>query len=204
MAPDLDEPALRQALAGLIGRIPAAAGDDAARKATLLKVAGMANDLLKAHNLDGARSAIDRLRQVLDTASAPAPGGAKADPARWAAARAAWQDASDTVDAQMAALQKVLRDSGDEELEEIAEYGLNAVTDGHKVPLMTAIMEIGSGTPETLAKSGAKALAAVQAFKAHIESDERVAACDENPDVPVTIRATLGPALAGLEAALAA
>lgn len=202
--PGTDQTALRHALTGLIGRIPAAAGEDAARKATLLKVAGMANDLLKAHNADGARSAIDRLRQVLDAAGAAAPGGAKADPARWAAARSAWQDASDAVDAQMAALQKVLRASGDEELEEIAEFGLNAVTDGHKVPLMAALMEIGPGTAETLARSGAKALAAAQAFRKHIESDERVAACDENPDAPMSIRATLGPALAGLEAALAA
>ena len=55
-APTVDqaETALRHALAGLIARIPAAAGDDAARKATMLKVAGMANDQLKTHNAQAA------------------------------------------------------------------------------------------------------------------------------------------------------
>ena len=204
---DAAEVALRHALAGLIGRIPAAAGDDAARKTTMLKVAAMANDQLKAHNTAGAGTTIERLRQVIDAASPPAGAQAPAvDPAkvdRWKAARAAWETAMETVDGQIAALQQMLRGSGDEELEEIAEFGLNAVTAGHKVPLMAAMMEIGAGSAETLAKSGPKALAMVQAFRGHIESDERVAACDENPGVPVSIRATLGPALAGLEAALA-
>ena len=201
------EVALRHALAGLIGRIPAAAGEDAARKATMLKVAAMANDLLKAHNTAAAGTTIERLRQVIDAASPP--GGAQAPAVdlaavdRWKAARAVWETAMETVDGQIGALQQVLRGSGDEELEEIAEYGLNAVTAGHKVPLMAAMMEIGAGSPESLARSGPKALAMVQAFRAHIDGDERVAACDENPEVPVSIRATLGPALAGLEAALA-
>ncbi|HET6608309.1 MAG TPA: hypothetical protein VFG62_16655 [Rhodopila sp.] len=122
---------------------------------------------------------------------------------RWRAARAAWQDAIETVDGQISALQKVMRDSDDEALEEIAEYGLNALTRNHKVPLMAAMMEIGAGSAESLAKSGAKALAAARAFRTHIESDERVAACDENPGgVQVSIRNTLGPALAQIEAAL--
>ena len=56
---------------------------------------------------------------------------------------------------------------------------MNAVTNNHKVPLMAALMEVGPGTAESLAKSGPKALAAVQAFKKHIESDARVAACDQ-------------------------
>jgi hypothetical protein len=122
---------------------------------------------------------------------------------RWRVARAAWQDAIEAVDGQIAALQKVMRDSGDETLEEIAEYGLNGVTKGHKVPLMAAMMEVGAGTPDALVKAGPKALAAAQAFRKHIESDERVAACDDNPGgVAVTIRGTLGPALAQIEAAL--
>ena len=76
-----------------------------------------------------------------------------------ATARNAWQDAMDAVDSQIAALQQVLRGSGDEDLEEIAEYGLNAVTGNHKVPLMAALMDIGTGTPS------AEALARVHALK---------------------------------------
>ena len=51
---------------------------------------------------------------------------------------------------------------------------------------------------------GDKVYAVVQAFKKHIDGDARVAACDQNPlGVAVSIRSTLSPALAGLEAALA-
>ena len=198
-----DEATLRRALGELIARIPAAAGDDATRKATLLKVAGMANDQLKAHNAEGAAATMDKLCQVLGAAAPTA--APPVDLARWTAARSAWQDASDTVDGQISALQKMLRESGDEELEEIAEYGLNGITGNHKVPLMAALMEIGAGSAESIAKGRPKAIPLIQAFRTHIESDERVAACDDNPGgVAVSIRATLVPALAGLEAALAA
>jgi hypothetical protein len=136
----------------------------------------------------------------LKAGTAPKLGGAGI-----VAACDAWHDASEAVDAQIAALGKALRDSGDEELEEIADFGLNAVTANHKVPLMAALVELGSGSPEAIAKSGPKVLAAALAFRKHIESDARVAACDENPlGLAVSIRDTLGPVLAALEATLAA
>jgi hypothetical protein len=123
----------------------------------------------------------------------------------FATARDALRDASESVDGQIAALARALRASGDEELEEISGFGMNALTGGHKVPLMAALMELGSGSPEHVAKSGAKALRLVRAFRQHLETDERIAVCDDNPaGVPVSIRATLVPALATLEAALAA
>jgi hypothetical protein len=197
----VDEAALRHRLAELIGKIPAVAGSDANRKATLMKVAGLANEQFKAHHFEALNATLTKLSEVLD--AGPVATGPKADPERWTAARAAWQDAIEAVDSQISALQRALRETGDEELEEIAQYGLNAVTNNHKVPVMAAVMEIGSGSAESLAKSGPKALAAVQAFKKHIESDQRVAACDQNPlGAAVAIRATLGPALAKLEAAL--
>jgi hypothetical protein len=192
--PDTTETDLRHALATLIARIPAVAGEDAARKATLLKVAGMANDEIKAHDFATAATTIERLRQVLDTATSHPPAG----PDGWPAARAAWQEASDTVDGQIAALQAALRATDDADLHDIAEFGLNAVTANHKVPLMAAIREVDTGGPrDKLAKL-------VEAFSTHIATDERVEACDENHlGVPVSIRATLGPALATMRAALA-
>jgi len=133
------------------------------------------------------------------TFSLPPPG----DTAAFMAARNAWREASETVDGQIAALARALRASGDEELEEIGEFGMNALTAGYKVPLMAALMELGSGSPEVIAKTGPKALAVVRAFRKHIDSDPRIAVCDDNPlGLPVSIRATLGPALAQLEMAL--
>ena len=184
---------LRHLLATLIARIPAAAGDDASSKATLLKVAGLANDQLKAHDLAAAAATMTRLRHVLDAM----PTSPSASPDRWPAARVAWQDASDIVDGQISVLQVALRATNDDELHDIAEFGLNAVTANYKVRLMAAMREVDAGGPrDKLAKL-------VDAFSQHIASDERVEACDDNHlGVPVSIRMTLGPALANMRAAL--
>ncbi len=109
-----------------------------------------------------------------------------------AAAARQWQAASETVDAQISRLQSVLRDSGDDELKQIAEFGLNAITVNRKVPLMAALMSAQAGdrrAVEDLQK-------AVIAFRIQIESDARVAVCDDNPfGVQVSIRGVLIPAL---------
>jgi hypothetical protein len=194
--PGADEHALKLALGAVIQRIPAAAGADTSRKANLLKAAGLANDQLKQHDLAAATATIAKLTQIIDAAAPGATPGAA--PRGWPAARAAWQEASDAVDAQIGALQAKLAASGDERLEEIAEMGLNGVTGGHKVKLMAAMRDIdGGGAPDRL-------LAEIDSFAAHIGSDLKVMACDENPlGVPVTIRATLGSALAAMRSALA-
>ena len=110
----------------------------------------------------------------------------------------AWRAASEAVDGQIAALQAALRQDGDEDLAEIAEFGLNAITANHKVRLMAAMREVDGGAP------GDNLIKLIDAFAAHIATDERVEACDENPlGVAMSIRATLGPALAAMRAALA-
>ncbi len=83
--PDLE--ALKHELAGLIGRIPAAAGTDPARRTTLAGLAGEANARLKAEDGIGATVAIGRLRAAVEApAAAPvAPAAATAPPATPAA-----------------------------------------------------------------------------------------------------------------------
>lgn len=124
-------------------------------------------------------------------------------PVSFAAARESYEAASDAVNQQIAKLQSALRSSKDGELKEIAEYGMNGVTGNHRVPLRAALMEIDFGGTGALQKSGPKALKIIQSFRAHLDQDERVEACDENPfGVAVSIRATLGGALAKMEKAL--
>jgi hypothetical protein len=124
---------------------------------------------------------------------------------RWQMACQAWKAASEAVDARMSALQAVLRNSGDPELIHIAEFGLNAVTGNHKARLAATLLELGDGSPAAVRQSGPKGLALLDEFRTHIETDPRVAACDTNPStVSCSIRATAGPALAGLQAALEA
>jgi hypothetical protein len=123
--------------------------------------------------------------------------------ARWQVARDGWVAASQAVDAQISALQSVLHSSGTPALVQIAKFGLNAVTGNHKTRLMAMLLEMGDGSIAALAQNGTKARKLLDEFSVHIANDPRVAACDNNPfGVAVSIRATIGPALKGLQAAL--
>jgi hypothetical protein len=125
--------------------------------------------------------------------------------ARWASAYADWQSAMETVDGQIAALQSALRNDDNPQLHKIAETGLNAVTGNHKVPLMAALMDVDRAAAPARAAACAKAQQLALDFGLHISTDPRIAACDKNPfAVPVSVGATLGPALARLDTALEA
>jgi hypothetical protein len=116
-------------------------------------------------------------------------------------AAADWRAASEMVDGQIAALQKALLASDDEELQEIGQYGVNGITGNFKVKLMAALMGVEAGRDADRAKLAAL----VPQFRAHLDSSERIAACDDNPfGVTVSIRATLGPALDRLARSLGA
>jgi hypothetical protein len=143
------------------------------------------------------------------------PGGGKGALPTWQAACGAWRDANDAVNVQINALRAGIlaaAKSGDGDaakyakaLADIAEKGLNAITEDHRVKLQAAVMEIGAGNAEAMKKSGAKTLASIQTFQAFLDRSEKIAACDANPfGVPVAIRATLGPALRQLVATLEA
>jgi len=113
----------------------------------------------------------------------------------------AWRAASEAVDGQIAALQAALRQDGDEDLAEIAEFGLNAITGGYKVRFMAALMEAEGGSP----KARATLAEIIPGFRQHLDSDERVEACDENPfGVAMSVRATLIRALDRLAQAVGA
>ncbi|MFY9459909.1 MAG: hypothetical protein WAP57_09180, partial [Aquabacterium commune] len=135
---------------------------------------------------------------------APEPTGIDLDAFRkgWPGVRAAWRDAMDEAVAQMGKLRTALLKDPDPDLQQIAEFGLSAVTDGHRVPMMAAVMSI-DGAMQNEAKLRAaigQARAQAKRFSAHLQSSPTVAACDENPfGVEVSLRDTLGGALAGIE-----
>jgi hypothetical protein len=123
--------------------------------------------------------------------------------ADWPKAREQWQAAIEEVDDQIAALQAALYDTDDDELEDIADFGMNGLTGDHKVKLAASMMDLGGGEQTAMQASGPKVRKLADEFRKHLETDERVAACDENPfGVKVAIRATLIPALAALIATI--
>ncbi len=157
-----------------------------------------------------ANRLLDEIEKMLNSApSGPAqPSGAGQAlspdfPRLWQQAKAVWQAALDTVNGQLEKLRGELLKEGDTELKRIAEFGLNAITGDHKVPLQAAIVEVDGAAPGNQAQAVAQAKELVTEFRDHLDTDERVEACDDNPfDVKVTIRATLDPALAQMEQAL--
>ena len=208
--PQLDPKALTAALAQLVPAIPkVAAGNDALQK-SLVALAAAAQAALKATDLAKASEGIDALRAALAAALEQAkqkagatPGAAATAKVDWKAIGQTWQSASDAVDQQITALQAALRKTGDDTLEEIAEFGVNGVTGNHKVRLMAAMRELGSGDPAVIAKLAPATLTLVRDFRAYLDSDERVLVCDENPfGVAVSMRATFGGALTQIETAL--
>ncbi len=119
----------------------------------------------------------------------------------WRNVQSIWTEASDRVDAQITALQDVLRRSDDQDYQAIAELGLNGVTGNHKVRLMAALRDIDGGTIEVSRVEAVRKL--VDSFIGHLATDPRVDAVDTNElGVPVSVAGTLIPALEELDGAL--
>lgn len=117
----------------------------------------------------------------------------------WAQARTAWQDATEDVDRQIEALTRRLRADPDPEMQDIAEFGLNALTGGHRVGLAAALVDADRDPA-----AAARLRDAIDAFARHVATDERIAACDRCPDLPISIATTVGAGLRALSAALPA
>jgi len=133
----------------------------------------------------------------------------------WKQARQAWQDANDAVNDQINGLRSKLLEragAGDdgveglaEALKEIADAGLNGITEDHRVKLIASVMSIGDGAPAAMQKNGPKALNQIATFLTFLDGSEMIAVCDDNPfGAPVSIKATLSPPLQQMQAALKA
>ncbi len=139
------------------------------------------------------------VRRVLGVALPDA--GAPVDRSVVHGALKAWREASETVDAQVAQLQALLRNSDDPDLREISEFGMAALSGGNRTGLMAAAMELERADPPPAALLKRTATIAAK-FRAHLAKDSKVQGFDSNPfGVHVSIRATLEPALQQLEAA---
>jgi hypothetical protein len=118
----------------------------------------------------------------------------EASPSDLSKAVAGWEDALSKSDTQIGALQQVLRGSPDKDLQDIAEFGLNAITGNHRVKITAALTDLKRGAP-----SAGTALKLVTSLLDYINTNERVAAIDANPfGVRMNLAGTLAPALVPL------
>ncbi|MCW5666135.1 MAG: hypothetical protein KIT35_20080 [Piscinibacter sp.] len=202
--------AFQRRFAEVVARAKAAMASAPARAGDLKLKLGEAAGLANAGEHAKAGRLLDEIEARLGAAGAGTGAGAKAGAGddefrrRWRAAVAGYRSASDTVDQQIGRLQVKLRQSGDAELAQIADKGLNGVTGNFKVPLLAVLRDIDTASGADLAAHARKAAEIAAGFVKHLESAPTVAVCDTNPLTPVSIRATLGPALRELARAAAA
>lgn len=107
-----------------------------------------------------------------------------------------WMEAKEEVDAGISRLQDALRQTADDDLLQIAEYGLYGATQGESVKLMAALRVADGGSDEGLAK----VLDAVSDYRDFLDGAPIVELIEDNPfGVKVPLRRTLGAALDELE-----
>lgn len=113
-----------------------------------------------------------------------------------------WTAAKDRADAGIAQLQAALRAADDDDLEQIAEFGLFSVTQGQAVKLIAALLEADAApSPAT----HGKLRTALDNYRDFLDGAPIVDLVEDNPfGVSVPLRATLGAALDEMERRLAA
>jgi len=108
------------------------------------------------------------------------------------------------VTAQLAELQKALKKSGDKELMDIAENGMEDLTAGFGSRLEESLGQLDGLEGSALRRASGKARIIISGFRKHIGSDVAVKACDKNPfKIPVAMQSTLEAALEKLDKTLA-
>lgn len=124
----------------------------------------------------------DEVRHILEASVSNLSASLSAFNAQvWGQVVAGYRSAASTAGQQVDALRRVLRASEDVDLHPIADTGLNAITDNHRVPLEAAILDFDSATTAQRAAAMATVSVKAQEFLDHIQSSEKVAHVDTNP-----------------------
>ncbi len=216
-APAQDAGALAKELAALAPRIPQAAGDDAARRAELMKLATDANVNIKTNNLTYAATCIAQLRRALDGAG----GGARPpDAATEKARETAYQSGTY---GKSGAVWVATRTKVETELEKlrgaiVAAYRgqafVSEIEAKFREKTAPVLQTLDTRLSDTLAEAGNAPDAAARSKlidRARKVMDEYrvyasngpLADLDSNPFTPVAIQSTVNATLTQLEKALA-
>jgi hypothetical protein len=194
--PPPDPTSLVHGLQALVHRIAEVAGDDESLRTSLSGLASMAGSAIKGHELDSAAELITRLRKALDEST---PSGTRP----LVDIGAIWRDAKESVDEGLNKLATELRSYEDPDLERIADYGLFGIGTGENVALNKAMIEYSRARPDQRRDLAAKVLNAVNDYRALLQKEPMVDLIDQNPVVPMSMRATIDGALEQIAHAVA-
>ncbi|MGC3967318.1 MAG: hypothetical protein QM775_08085 [Pirellulales bacterium] len=204
--PTPDDPgtAFNNRLKALLPKIKEAVSRGVNSAQQIQQLAGEAGNAAKQRQFAQAGALLDQVETLVGQLGDDTRGLHPQFAQKWEEAKAAWNDAIDVVGGQFEKLRVSLINEEDEELKRIAEFSLNAVTGDHRVPLQAAILGVDQAADDKKTGPINNARTLIEEFRDHIDTDDQVEACDENPfGVTVTIRKTLEPALKQMDQVLA-
>ncbi|QYK41121.1 MAG: hypothetical protein KF887_17335 [Paracoccaceae bacterium] len=196
-APPPDQPGsatqrkLLDAAAALAARINALGDADARAMliAQMKDVAGAIRDAAVERAISGMKQVQQDLLLAEANASAPAR-----DPLD------VWNAAKETTDAAIGALQARLGQIADPDLDRIARFGLNGITEGNQTALMKHLLDYRQASGDARAKAAAALRSQAAAYRSFLQSNELIDLCEKNPfGVAVDLRGPLGAALTEIE-----
>jgi hypothetical protein len=110
-----------------------------------------------------------------------------------------WNAAKSQADTGISQLQDRLRQAGNPDLEQIAKYGLNGVTEGNQVALMKRLFDFKSAPPAGRAAAAEKLVEQTSEYRRFLAGSALIALCERNPFVSIDIRGPLEAALSRIE-----
>ncbi|MBL4915612.1 hypothetical protein [Szabonella alba] len=182
---------LLEAAAALVKRINAL-GEETARASLIARM----KDVVSAIREAAVERAINGMKQVQrDLLLAEGQGAdSTRDPLD------VWNAAKEATDVAIGALQSKLGQIADPDLERIAKFGLNGITEGNQTALMKHLFAYRQSTGEARAKAAAALRSQTAAYRAFLQSNELIDLCENNPfGVAVDLRGPLGTALAEID-----
>ncbi len=202
-----DAASLIKMLASLAPAIPKAAGDDMARKATMLKLATDANVNIKTGNLTYAANFIEQLKKAMGAATAPAAAQGAAAPAslqQLAASRQEWTGVQEKVKAEVEKLRGELSKTyaGQPVASEIVsrfEAKVAPVTakfDDRLLDVLDDLMNTKEAAGREALVGQARDL--IKGYLSFAMSDPFIGDLDSNPFVKLAIKPTVTSTLANL------
>ena len=189
----LPEGEMRAMLAGQVRDLVGAIREGAVERAISgLKALQTDLDLAERNLADDAAAAPEAATETAPETGTQAPG----DPL------AIWNAAKEQTDSAIGRLQERLRQEGNAELERIADYGLNGLTEGNQVALMKRLLEYRAAPPAGRPVAAGKLVEQAAEYRKFLAASELIALCERNPFVSVDIRGPLDAALREIENAV--
>lgn len=202
--PDTDPVAdFNRRLKEVLTAIKAAAASPAAEKAKQLSLE--AGAMAKQRDHRQAHALLDQAEAALRDASADATKGDATKGDAPASVFALWRDSREAVMERLSQLQDALRKHDDRRLHEVADKGLNGITNRLQVGLHVALLEYDRATGADRRRLGTTAIAAVDEFDKFLKTEPLVPLIDKNPfQVTVGLQTDLVAALRRVRDALGA